>query len=245
MDRSAAVVFHSTREVGRALEGHGLVPRSRLVQAPYGVAPEFNATPDAADGTDGVLSHLRGRPFLLHVGSGIPRKRLDVLFEVFARLRTNHPDLCLVQQGASLTAAQRALVERLGIGDALLQPRKLARVTLAGLYRRASLVLVTSDYEGFGFPVIEALACGAIVLASDIPVLKEVGEDAALYAPVGGCAGAPGSWRRVQCSTERARLHRASIVLARAAPCYLGRALTHDPRRLPRAHAGSAAGGKA
>ena len=46
-------------------------------------------------------------------------------------------------------------------------------------------MLVTSDSEGFGFPVIEAMACGAIVLASDLPVLKEVGEDAALYAPVG------------------------------------------------------------
>jgi glycosyltransferase involved in cell wall biosynthesis len=183
--RSAAVVFHSTREVGRVLETHGLVPRHRLVKAPYGVGPEFNARPDRADGADIVLSKLAGRRFLLHVGSGIARKRLDVLFEVFARLRATHADLQLVQQGAVLSAAQRAHVERLGIGDALVQPPKLARTTLAGLYRRASLVLVTSDSEGFGFPVIEAMACGAIVLASDLPVLREVGEDASLYAPVG------------------------------------------------------------
>jgi glycosyltransferase involved in cell wall biosynthesis len=183
--RSAAVVFHSTRDVGRALEGYGLVPRSRLVRAPYGVAPEFVARQDPADGADVVLSPLEGRPFLLHVGSGIARKRLDVLFEVFARLRASHPQLRLVQQGASLSAAQLAHVEQLGIGDALVQPPKLPRATLAGLYRRASLVLVTSDSEGFGFPVIEAMACGAMVLASDVPVLKEVGGTAALYAPVG------------------------------------------------------------
>ncbi len=175
----------STREVGRALESHGLVPRHRLVRAPYGVSPEFDAEHDAADGADAVLSRLEGRPFVLHVGSGIARKRLDVLFEVFARLRARHPGLCLVQQGATLSAAQRTHVDRLGIGDALVQPPRLERRTLAGLYRRASLVLVTSDAEGFGFPVIEAMACGAMVLASDLSVLKEVGEDAALYAPVG------------------------------------------------------------
>ncbi len=149
------------------------------------MSPEFNTKQDPADGADTVLAHLAGRPFLLHVGSGIPRKRLDVLFEVFARLRATRPDLHLVQQGAELSDAQRAHVERLGIGGAIVQPPKLERATLAGLYRRAALVLVTSDAEGFGFPVIEAMACGAIVLASDLPVLREVGEDAALYAPVG------------------------------------------------------------
>ena len=44
---------------------------------------------------------------------------------------------------------------------------------------------MTSEAEGFGMPVSEALACGSIVLASDIPVLREVGGDAAIYSPVG------------------------------------------------------------
>jgi glycosyltransferase involved in cell wall biosynthesis len=182
--RAAAVVFHSTREVGRALEDRGLVPRSRLVRAPYGVGPEFNARRDPDDGAEAVLSSLAGRPFILHVGSAVARKRLDVLFEVFARLRAKHPELRLVQQGAGLSSAQRAHIDRLAIGDALIQPEKLDRVALAGLYRRASAVLLTSEAEGFGFPVIEALACGAAVVASDIPVLREVGGTAALYAPV-------------------------------------------------------------
>jgi glycosyltransferase involved in cell wall biosynthesis len=183
--KSAAVVFHSTREVARALQTHGIVPHSRLVHAPYGVAPEFNALHDPSDGADDVLSRIGGRPFVLHVGSSERRKRLEVLFEVFARLRARRPELRLVQQGAVLSTAQRAHVEKLGVDATLIQPPKLERRTLAGLYRRAAVVLVTSDAEGFGFPVIEALACGAIVVASDIPVLREVGGEAALYAPVG------------------------------------------------------------
>jgi glycosyltransferase involved in cell wall biosynthesis len=183
--QSAAVVFYSTRAVGQVLESCRIVPRSRLVHAPYGVAPEFTSSPDPSDGTDDVLERLGQRPFMLHVGSGIDRKRLDILFEVFARLLARQPELRLVQQGATLSAGQRAQVARLGIGHALLQPPRLVRKTLAGLYRRAVAVLVPSDSEGFGFPVIEALACGAVVIASDIPVLREVGGKAALYAPPG------------------------------------------------------------
>jgi glycosyltransferase involved in cell wall biosynthesis len=94
----------------------------------------------------------------------------------------------LVQQGGALSPAQREQVERLGLGDALVQPPRQERPTLAGLYRQARAVLVPSEAEGFGLPVIEALACGAPVVASDLPVLREVGADACTYAPVGDVA---------------------------------------------------------
>ncbi|WP_257455081.1 glycosyltransferase family 4 protein [Archangium lipolyticum] len=181
----AAVVFHSTGAVREELLRHGVVPAERLVHAPLGVSEEYGPEPVPGDTSDEVLRPLGGRPYVLHVGSGIPRKRLDVLFEVFAAMRRQHPDLRLVQQGAALNEAQLAQVARLGIGDALLQPAKLDRATLAGLYRKAKAVLVTSESEGFGLPVIEALACGTPVVASDIPVLREVGGDAANYAAVG------------------------------------------------------------
>ncbi|WIG95074.1 glycosyltransferase family 1 protein [Myxococcus sp. SDU36] len=187
----AAIVFHSTQAVRTELLAHGVVPESRLVWAPYGVSPEYRPGPTpglasgAPDASETVLSPLGGRPYLLHVGSAIPRKRLDVLFAVFAALRARYPELRLVQQGGALNDTQRAQVEALGIGDALLQPPPQARSTLAGLYRRASAVLVTSEAEGFGLPVIEALACGAPVVASDLPVLREVGAEACTYCPVG------------------------------------------------------------
>ena len=53
------------------------------------------------------------------------------------------------------------------------------------IYRQAVLVLLPSAGEGFGLPVIEAMACGALVVASDLPVLREVGGPAAVYCPVG------------------------------------------------------------
>jgi glycosyltransferase involved in cell wall biosynthesis len=181
----AAIVFHGTQAVRAEILAHGVVAPQRLVWAPPGVSPEYRPEPSPGDASEALLIPLRGRPFLLHVGSSIPRKRLEVLFDVFAALRARHPDLWLVQQGGALTPAQREQVARLGIGDALLQPPKLDRPTLAGLYRRARAVLVPSEAEGFGLPVIEALACGAPVVASDIPVLREVGGAACAWCPVG------------------------------------------------------------
>ncbi|QSQ28364.1 glycosyltransferase [Pyxidicoccus parkwayensis] len=181
----AALVFHSTQAVRSELLARGVVDASKLVWAPYGVSPEYRPEPVPGDRSEELLAPLGGRPYLLHVGSAIPRKRLDVLFAVFAALRARHPELRLVQQGGALTATQRAQVEALGIGDALLQPPRQERPTLAGLYRRARAVLVTSEAEGFGLPVIEALACGAPVVASDLPVLREVGADTCAYCPVG------------------------------------------------------------
>jgi len=187
--KRAAIVFHGTQAVRAELLSHGLVEPHRLVWAPPGVSSEFRPEPSPGDTSEAVLAPLGGRPYLLHVGSSIPRKRLDVLFEVFAALRTRHPELRLVQQGGALTPAQREQVAHLGLGDALLQPPKLDRATLAGLYRRAQAVLVPSEAEGFGLPVIEALACGAPVVASALPVLREVGDAACLYCPVGDVTG--------------------------------------------------------
>ena len=55
---------------------------------------------------------------------------------------------------------------------------------LAALYRRAALLLMPSEAEGFGLPLVEAMACATPVIASDIPVLREIGADAAVYCAV-------------------------------------------------------------
>jgi glycosyltransferase involved in cell wall biosynthesis len=177
--RRAAVVFHSTIVVGRQLREQGGIPDNRLVYAPYGVAPEYSPEPGQVE-----VPIVLNAPFLLHVGSNIPRKRLDVLLDVFAAVRAQNPALRLVQVGGPWTANCAEQIARLGIGSAISQVRGLTRDQLAELYRRAAVVLVPSEAEGFGLPVIEAMACGAAVIASDIPTLREAGGDAALYCPV-------------------------------------------------------------
>jgi glycosyltransferase involved in cell wall biosynthesis len=124
----------------------------------------------------------------LNVGSSLPRKRLDVLLDVFAAVRNLIPQLRLIQVGGPWPSPLADQIVRLGIASAVTQISGLTRQQLAELYRRAAAVLITSDAEGFGLPVIEALACGAAVVASDIPVLREVGGSAVDYCSVADVA---------------------------------------------------------
>jgi glycosyltransferase involved in cell wall biosynthesis len=176
----AAVVFHITAAVRAEIERYGLLDPARLVQASLGAAPEFTAEPleDELAGEDVA-------PFVLHVGSCIPRKRIDVLLDVFAAVRARCPELRLFKVGGSWTPAQREQLDRLGLRDAVTVLDGIGRRVLAVLYRTARLVLLPSEAEGFGLPLVEALACGAAVAVSDLPVFREVAGDAASYFPVG------------------------------------------------------------
>lgn len=183
--QKAAVVFHTTDNVRSQIEKFGLVDPARLVKAPYGVAEVFDRDEEETAEIPTILCAIGDGPFLLHVGSCIPRKRVEVLIEVIANLRQTRPATRLLQVGGTFTEHQRALIDRLGVAAAIHQVSRLTQADIAGLYRQADLVLMPSEAEGFGLPVIEALACGAKVLASDIPVFREVGADAITFCPVG------------------------------------------------------------
>jgi glycosyltransferase involved in cell wall biosynthesis len=185
--QAAAVVFYSTASVRGQIERHGLIDPARLVAAPYGVSPEFTAEPSSPPENAG--------PYLLHVGTCIPRKRMDVLLDVFAAARAQRPDLTLVKVGGEWSPEQEGRIDRLGLRGAIQHRVNLARADVARYYRGAALVLLPSEAEGFGLPVIEALACGAAVVASDLPVLREVGGDAVVYRPVGDVA----AWAEAVC----------------------------------------------
>jgi glycosyltransferase involved in cell wall biosynthesis len=213
--QEAAVVFHSTALVRKEIERYGLVRPERLVAAPLGVAPEFShpLTPEEARGL--LPAQLQGSPFLLHVGSCIPRKRMDVLLDTFAAARAAVPGLKLVKVGGPWTAEQRAMIDRLGLAGAVVQLTGLVRAQIAALYNQAALVLLPSDAEGFGLPVIEALASGGVVVASDIEVLREVGGAAVVYCPPGNAEAWTGTVVRLL--NEPATAPEAEVRRAQAA----------------------------
>jgi glycosyltransferase involved in cell wall biosynthesis len=185
--RAAARVVCGTVATRDELVGHGLVNASRVVVVPYGVHPAFAALPDGpADAEAARWCGLATADTLdlLHVGSTIPRKRIDVLLETFAAVRRRYPRARLLRVGGPFTDAQARQVDALGIAEAIVSLPFLDRRTLAAVYRQATVVLQPSEREGFGLPVAEALACGTPVVASDIPALREAGGSAAAYCRV-------------------------------------------------------------
>ena len=212
--QKAAVVFHSTGPVRDEILAHGLIEEGRLVHAPYGVSKEFVA--DAGAAVPDWLAALDGRPWVAHVGSCIPRKRIDVLLDVVAAVRRRLPDLRLVKVGGDWTADHRERIQRHGLAEAIVHLHGLSRTELAAVYRRAGAVLMTSTAEGFGLPVIEALACGAPVVASDLPVLREVGGDAASHCPVGDVPAWADAVRRTLLAPEVIDARRHRVLHARS-----------------------------
>jgi glycosyltransferase involved in cell wall biosynthesis len=182
--QKAAVVFYSTTIVRQQIEHYQLIESSRLVHAPLGVAPEFTPDAIAPEEAQALFSTLSNRPFLLHVGSCIPRKRMDILLEVFGQLRRHHPTLRLVKVSGTWTPEQQQQIDHLDLRSHIDHWQGLSRGAIAALYRQAKALVLTSEAEGFGLPLLEALACGATAVVSDIPVLREVAGTAALYCPL-------------------------------------------------------------
>jgi glycosyltransferase involved in cell wall biosynthesis len=83
------------------------------------------------------------------------------------------------------TNEQQRLVRQLGLTDSIYVFPHIDAAQLAALYRRARVLIQPSESEGFGLPVVEAMACGTPVIASDIPALREIGGSAAEYCAVG------------------------------------------------------------
>jgi glycosyltransferase involved in cell wall biosynthesis len=193
--RKAAYVTCDSRATYEELRRYDLIPPARLVIVPNGVHAAY--TPRPASAADCEVARLLGPrssdcPELLHVGSSVPRKGIEFLLHIVAAVRGAVPGVRLIKAGGALTGAQHDLAAALGLEPAITEVPELEVDRVAALYRRASVVLVPSAREGFGLPVIEALACGTPVVATDLPVLREVGGAAARYAPFGEI----GAWRK-------------------------------------------------
>jgi glycosyltransferase involved in cell wall biosynthesis len=219
--RRAAHVACDSDATRLALATLAGIPEAQLSVIPNGSDTRGAAEGDAAADVEAarLVGGRRGIE-LLHVGSTIPRKRIDVLLEVLAAIRAQRPDVRLIRVGGPFSAEQRARARDLGLLDAIVVLPFVDRATLAAVYRRAALALLPSEREGFGLPLVEALACGTPVVASDIPVLREVGGSAASYCPVADTI----AWRDsvLQLLTQREQApsawrHRRDAGIARAA----------------------------
>ncbi|MGY1783138.1 glycosyltransferase family 4 protein [Geodermatophilus sp. SYSU D01036] len=121
-----------------------------------------------------------GRPLVLSTGNRLPHKDFPTLLRAWAELPAGGRPL-LVVTGSQGDDPLRPLVAELGLEDDVVLLGWVARGELEALFARADLYVCPSLFEGFGLPVLEAMQRGCPVLASDIPVLREVGGEAARY----------------------------------------------------------------
>jgi glycosyltransferase involved in cell wall biosynthesis len=158
--RAAQVIAVSERTKRDLADLYG-IPPEKITVTPHGVDPAFGP------------GEVAGSGYLLYVG--VVQARKDPLAAAHAAREIGLPlvvagperDPSLARELAALGAELRGYVEK---------------AELANLYRGAAALVLPSRYEGFGLPVLEAMACGTPVVASDDPALREVAGDAAVYA---------------------------------------------------------------
>src|SRR2546429_98716 len=120
------------------------------------------------------------KDYLLFVGTIQPRKNLERLIEAFAGARVSQ-DLVLAGKPGWMNEPIYMAARRSGMGNRVKFVNHVPNADLPGLYGGATALTFPSLYEGFGIPVLEAMACGTVVLTSSTSSLPEVGGDAALY----------------------------------------------------------------
>ena len=186
LQKAAAIICVSEATRAQLLK-HRIAKPERIHVVSNGIHPCYRRESDPLGDAEAarLLGPAAGRLEILHVGSTIPRKRVDILLRAFAEVREHFPNVHLVRVGAALTDAQQHLAQELKIDGALTSLGFLPESILAAVYRRASLLLVCSDTEGFGLPLAEAMACGTPVIASEIPALCEVSGGAAVHCQPG------------------------------------------------------------
>jgi glycosyltransferase involved in cell wall biosynthesis len=168
---------HSTRE---DLALHLGIPPEKVDVAPLGVSVPAEVTPTPEEALIRKLN-LEERRLVLSLSAKRPHKNLPRLLHAVAGVAADRrPSLVVPGYPTPHERELRELAASLGIADRVRLPGWLSTEDLEGLYRAATCVLFPSLYEGFGLPVLEAMARGVPVACSDRSSLPEVAGDAAL-----------------------------------------------------------------
>lgn len=155
-------------------------PDRKITVIHHGVDPVMSVHPGQQDATLRQRYGLH-RPFVLAVGTIQPRKNLGVLARAMASVGREHDiDLVVAGRKGWMSDQVEADLHAVGLGDRLKILNYIPEADLPALYRTAEIFVQPSKFEGFGMPVLEAMACGVPVISAQGSSLDEVGGTASL-----------------------------------------------------------------
>lgn len=167
--KKAEIIFTVSQFSKESICDWAKIPEEKVVVAGNGISQNYNPNGERYE---------HQKPYILYIGNRKPHKNLELLFDSF--LSSTLPkdfDLAIsgppprINQALSAGGRRESII---GLGN-------IPEDDLPKIYRGATAFIMPSLYEGFGLPVIEAMACGTPVLSSNKTCLPEIGGDAAIY----------------------------------------------------------------
>jgi glycosyltransferase involved in cell wall biosynthesis len=179
--RAAAIICVSRATADEVMEFGGAGASDRIHVIEEGVGDEFFVAPNA-EALAELPASLAEHPFFLFTGSLSPRKNLARVVAAFASVADRIPHRLVLTGARGWDTAEdiKAISEK-GLADRVVELGYVSDAVLKALYARATAFLYPSLYEGFGLPILEAMASGCPVVTSNIAPMTEVGGDAAVY----------------------------------------------------------------
>jgi len=191
MRRADLIVTPSRFTKDEIISRYG-VPETRLTVVPNAVDAAFLSSPTREDLTRARSRNGLPDSFILSVGTMQPRKDIPTLLRAFSGLRNDFPELRLVlvggRGGKNYDRTIETVLSEEGLEDAVIFSGYVPEEDMPALYASARALAFPSRYEGFGIPLLEAFAAGTPVVATDIPLFREVGSDAVSFFPPGDVA---------------------------------------------------------
>jgi len=200
----ACVSRATMRDAERLIDHQNGHPKLRLI--PNGLNyPYAKISAEIADlRLKGIHGLSPTRPFVLHVGSNLRRKNRAGVLRIFSLTKKDW-DGQLVLAGQALTRELWSLSAELGLSDRIVEIVNPPSEILEALYNSAIVLLYPSRFEGFGWPIIEAQACGCPVICSNREPLPEIGGEAVLLREIDDEKGFAADLLRLLNPAERER----------------------------------------
>ena len=161
------------------------IPPERIFSVPLGISADFHPIEDRALLEQGRQTYHLPEVFILYVGLIEPRKNIPLLLKAYARLvdQDNPPPLVLAGRRGWMYDQVSRLIEQLKLGDKVQFTGYIPPQNLPIVYNLASLFVYPSTYEGFGFPPMEAMACGIPVITTAVSAMLDNVGNAGLLIP--------------------------------------------------------------
>ena len=179
--RRARIILAVSEHTKKDIVGHLGVPDEKIRVTHNALPPGWE---EGLAPRPEVLERLGDAPYFLYVGNHKRHKNLQLLLDAFTDLLKEVDGVRLVMTGEreSLDGVLRFL----NLGEEVVFLGQMPQEALPGIYRPARALVFPSHYEGFGYPPLEAMACGVPPIVSDAAALPEVVGDAGLIVPRGG-----------------------------------------------------------